>query len=322
MTDHAALSGTKRIVALTPNPAIDRILELDRELQPHALNRIAEVREGAGGKGVNLARVVDALERFDRAGEPKGHRDGVEVIAAGFLAGWNGRKFRSLLAQEGIEGHFLEVAGETRECQILLDHRGHPTELNDPGPVVGIDEWRALMDGLTEGLLVISGSLPPGISTEDFSVLLSSPSEPPVVDASGAALMAALGAGVRLVAPNRAELAAATGVEQAGLREARAVFRRYRVPVLLTLGDEGALYVSDSCYSARPPAVPVENPVGSGDALLAAFVWATERGLGEREALALGVAAGAANARGGGAGRVSGGDVHELRRQVRVEEAA
>ena len=87
-----------------------------------ALHRVRDTRELAGGKGVNLARAVRALEG--------------DVVVAGFLAGWNGRKFRSLLNGEGLEGVFEEVPGETRDCHALLDGGDHPTELNEAGPTV------------------------------------------------------------------------------------------------------------------------------------------------------------------------------------------
>ncbi|HXK40047.1 MAG TPA: PfkB family carbohydrate kinase, partial [Candidatus Paceibacterota bacterium] len=95
------------IVAFTPNLALGRTLELDRQLTPEKLHRVRVTHEATGGGGVNLARVVKAL--------------GGEVIVAGFLAGWNGQKFQQLLSSESLSGVFQEVEGETRECHILLD---------------------------------------------------------------------------------------------------------------------------------------------------------------------------------------------------------
>src|SRR5919109_3810225 len=103
------------IVAFTPNLSLGRTLELDRRLTPQKLHRVRVTHEAAGGGGVNLARVVKAL--------------GGEAIVAGFLAGWNGKKFRRLLSSEGLSGIFQEVEGETRECHILLDGRPYPTEV-------------------------------------------------------------------------------------------------------------------------------------------------------------------------------------------------
>ncbi|MEJ2288363.1 MAG: PfkB family carbohydrate kinase, partial [Deinococcales bacterium] len=145
---------TRAIVALTPNPALDRTLWLDRALEPGALHRVQRVREAAGGKGVNLARAVAAL-----GGSP---------VVAGPVAGFNGRKFRALLQREGIAGALTEVAGETRECTIVLGGAGHPTEINEAGPDVDEDAWRELLAALPEGRLVVAGSLPPGIAPSAF----------------------------------------------------------------------------------------------------------------------------------------------------------
>jgi tagatose 6-phosphate kinase len=294
-------------LALTPNPALDRTLTLAGGLEPHRLKR---VREAAGGKGVNVARVLRAL--------------GAEVVVAGFLAGWNGRKFRALLAQEGLTGHFAEVAGETRECHILLGpgrhptEASHPTEVNEPGPHVSGRDWSRLLGKLPPGTPVISGSLAPGLRPEEFADILTSFMPRPVVDTSGAALRAALEVGVALVKPNLAELGAITRTPNPSVRDARALFETYGTPILLTLGAAGAAYIGEERCAARPPPVAAANPVGSGDSLLAAFLWARHEGRSLEAALRFGVAAGADNARQGGA-RVTKEGVLELASQVTTE---
>ena len=148
------------------------------------------MREVAGGKGVNVARVLRTL--------------GAEVTVAGFLGGFNGRKVPSTCSTaEGLTGVFHEVSGETRECHILLDGRAQtsqptsqPTEVYEGGPTVTPDDWRALIARLPEGRLIVSGSLPSGLSPEVFRTLLLELPHKPAVDSSGGALRAALGAGV------------------------------------------------------------------------------------------------------------------------------
>lgn len=285
------MSADARFVALTPNPAIDRTLELAGPLEPGRLHRVRSVREAAGGKGVNVARVLSAF--------------GAEVTAAGFLAGSNGAKFRRLLERDGLRGAFREVAGETRECTIVVGGGDHPTELNEAGPAVAPADWRALQERAPEGSWIVCGSLPPGLGVAAFGDLLRELPRPPVVDAGGAALRAALEAGVALVAPNRSELAALAPRSRGGVAEARALYERYGVPILLTLGAEGAAYVGDEVHRAAAPPVEAVNPVGSGDALLGAFLWARAAGWPIDEALRLGVAAGAENAAAGGGARIS-----------------
>ncbi len=281
-------------ITLTPNLALDRTLQLTQPLVPGTLHRVFDVGEAAGGKGVNVARALKAL--------------GADVTVAGFLGGFNGRKFRHLLAEEGLTGTFEEVAGETRECHILLadsdggDRDPHPTEVYERGPAISRDAWSKLLPRLPEGQLVISGSLAPGTDPETFGELLARLPHKPVVDTSAPALVVALGAGVALVKPNRAELESLLPVKGDGTAEAKLLYETYGVPILLSLGAEGAAYVADEVHVAPAPAADIVNPVASGDCLLAAFLWARGEGWPIQKALSLGVATGTENAvRGGGA---------------------
>jgi fructose-1-phosphate kinase PfkB-like protein len=87
----------------------------------------------------------------------------------------------------------------------------------------------------------------------------------------------------------------------------------------LTLGELGAVARSGGeLWHAAARLERVSNPVGSGDALAAGMVTALERGDGLKEALALGVAAGAANALTETAGQVRPEDVARLRARVEV----
>lgn len=294
------------LVALTPNLSLDRTLKLERPLDRGSLHRVREQRELPGGKGVNLARAVRAL--------------GGDVVIAGFLGGWNGRKFRQLLQSEGLDGLFEEVADETRECHALLDGPGHPTEINERGPEVSAAAWERLLSRLPAGRVVLSGSLPPGIHAEEFADLVASLPERPVVDMSGDALRAAMSAGVALIAPNLAELASLVDRASASIDDAVALHEAAAVPVLLSLGADGAAFVGDERYLARAPTVEAENPVGSGDCLLGAFLWARGEGHDVADALRWGVAAGSDNARRGGGGRVHRDGIRELHARTRCED--
>jgi len=283
-----------QFVALTPNLAIDRTLRVERPVDAGTLHRITAVHEAAGGKGVNVARVLSAL--------------GSPVTVAGFLGGFNGQKFRHLLAADGLTGAFHEVVGETRECQIVLGDDPHPTEFNEPGPIVTKADWRLLVAGLPPmgaRQFVVAGSLPTGLSPGEYADLLAELPGPVVVDTSGAALAAAVRAKPALIAPNRAELQALVPHTGDPLAAARAVYEEHGVPVLLTLGAAGAAYVGESVHQVPAPRVETVNPVGSGDALLAAFLYARATGWEAPAALRLGVAAGAENAAAGGGARVT-----------------
>ena len=286
-----------RFVTLTPNLALDRTLQLTQVLVPGTLHRVLSVNEVAGGKGVNVARALKVL--------------GADVTVTGFLGGFNGRKFRHLLAEEGLTGTFEQVAGETRECHILLssadggDIDPHPTEVYERGPAISRGDWSRLLPRLPEGQVIISGSLAPGTDAKTFGEMLTRLPNTPVVDTSGEALEVALKAGVALVKPNRAELAGLLPVKGDGVAEAELLYETYGVPILLSLGAQGAAHIADEVHVAPAPAADVVNPVASGDCLLAAFLWARGEGWTVQEALRLGVAAGTENAVQGGGARIT-----------------
>lgn len=272
------------IVALTPNLTLDRVLTLDRPLVAGQLHRVPGVSVAAGGKGVNLARAVRAL--------------GGDVTVAGVVGGFNGRKFEHLLVREGLTGVLEHAEDETRECHILLGPPGqHPTELYEAGPAFSPSAAERLLSRLPDGTVAVCGSLPPGTSRGAMTDLLRRLHQP-VVDSSGLGLEAALEAGAALIKPNEHELESLTG--SATVQAAQALYRRTGVAVLLTLGERGAAYVGQETWEAAAPQIQVLNPVGSGDSLLGAFLYAWQEGQPIQEALRLGVAAGSANALLGG----------------------
>lgn len=288
-------------VVLTLNPAIDRILRLDRPLQPGKLHRVTEQREQAGGKGVNVARALRTL--------------GAESMAAGVLAGFNGQKFAALLAAEGLAGlHVFLERGETRECQIILGE-GHPTEINEAGVPYDAPSLERLLTACAEHTLVLCGSLPPGMRLDAFGALIHQ-QVPAAVDTSGPALRTALEAGAALVKPNEAELRQLAG--SAELEAAQRLRERFGSQLLVTRGAQGAWLVGQETWKAQVPEVSVSNPVGAGDCTLAGFLWAKAQGLPEREALAWAVACGSASALQGGPASLTRQVAEELRRAVEV----
>ncbi len=289
------------ITALTPNLTLDRTLTLERPLTPGRLHRVSQLTVAAGGKGVNLARAVRAF--------------GGEVQVAGVVGGFNGQRFRHLLEAEGLNSVLEDGEGETRECHILLDGSGHPTEVNEAGFEVTEEVWDRLFARMPTRGVVVSGSLPPHTSPETFRTLLRR-LDRPVVDASGKALEAALDAGVALIKPNEHELEALTG--SSTLEAASDLFRRTGVTVLLTLGARGAALIGRDILVAEAPRLEARNPVGSGDTLLGTYLWALEQGDTFENALRLAVGAGSANALLGGPLAFRVEVARELALQVRV----
>ncbi len=283
-----------RIIAFSPNLALDRIMQLKQELKIGQLNRVESLQVRAGGKAINMARVLSIL--------------GDDVLASGFLAGLNGKKFQELFDAEGLDGHFHFLAGETRECHTIVGGAGHPTEINEASFEISLDNWHRLINSLPEGELVISGSLPKLIE-ENFAKLLAELKQKPVVDSSGSALLAAFEANVKMVKPNQAELFAIAPGDS--ISAAKSLYKKYGVAILLSLGKDGAAYIAKQSYFVKALKIKAINPVASGDSFLAAFLWAQRQDWSIAESLKLGVAAGMENAVRGGGGQVTKDGIFE-----------
>jgi 1-phosphofructokinase len=258
------------IVTLTPNPSVDRTIEVDA-LHQGAVQRARSSRVDPGGKGVNVSRALAANGRKTRA-----------VLPAG---GWEGEQLAALLAEAGVEVMVVPVAGSVRANVSVVEPDGTVTKLNELGPPLTEAEIEAVLAATVAAAadaewLAVSGSLPPGAPIDFYAGVverLGTATVKVAVDSSGAPLVAALAAGPDLVKPNREELAEATGRAIATLGEVvdAAEELRSRGPkaVLASLGADGAVLVEAT--GATFGSAVVERPrsaVGAGDAMLAGFL--------------------------------------------------
>lgn len=309
------------LLTITPNAAVDITYRVDG-FQLNRVHRPAETRTLAGGKGINVARVYREL--------------GGQAFASGFLGGRNGRLVARSLQRQGIPGRFARTAGESRTCICIVDPLARTqTEVNEPGPEVSAHEVERLCALVRRLLgrggwswLVLCGSLPPGAPPWLYAHLIETARRagvPAALDASGEALREGLAARPALAKPNLVELGHAAGRALATLPDALEAARRLRGTgierVVVTLGGDGAFCVGPRGeWRCGAPAIRFVSAVGSGDSFLAAYLWALDKGQGDREALVLGVGAGAANAEVYGAGLCSRERILGLADQARPAE--
>jgi tagatose 6-phosphate kinase len=294
------------ILTVTLNAALDVTYKV-RALRPGASHRIGEVIERPGGKGLNVARVLAML----------GH----DVTVTGFVGGTTGRTLREALATAGAPGAasrvppgpdtgadawpgagdaaapvrdaLLPVAGATRRTVAVVDATsGETTQLNEPGPVIAPDEWRAFT-AMYEDLLssssavALCGSLPPGVPVGAYARLVRAAHAarvPVLLDTSGEPLRRGLAARPDIIKPNAAELAELTGSHEPSQasREAR---RRGAHSVVATLGARGmfALTPEGRWRVAAPGRVRGAeirgNATGAGDSAVAGLLSGLVEGL-------------------------------------------
>ena len=277
------------IYTVTCNPALDCAVQLNG-LTVGALNRTAGATLVAGGKGVNVSRVLGAL--------------GERNVAMGFVAGSNGAMLEGALEQMGVETAFIRLPeGQTR-INVKLYGR-QETELNAPGPAVSRAQAEGLLSGLSrldeDDLLCLCGSLPPGMGADSYARMLKAAGVRAIVDTTGEALLCALDEKPWLVKPNREELAALVGRELPTLEDVIAAAQWLREKgaqnVLVSMGKEGALLCADEkrLYQLAPDG-KVIGTVGAGDSLVAGFAAGWQRTGDLVQAFRLGIACGSATA--------------------------
>lgn len=303
------------IVTLTMNPALDIATTTDSVVPTRKL-RCEAPRYDPGGGGINVARAVHALGGDARA-----------IFPAGGAAG---EMIQHLLHEEGVAHEVIAIAGFTRESLAVEERRtGNQYRFILPGPEISSADQERCLEQLSRAAsqadyIIASGSLPLGVPADFYErvgALAKRQAKRLVLDTSGAALKQA-GHGIYLLKPSLRELEDLMGRQIRSEREeeqaAREVIAQGRSEVVVvSLGSRGALLVSAE-GSERFPAIEVQakSTVGAGDSMLAGIVLALQRGLPLREAMRLGMAAGAAALLGSGTQLCRLDDVERLYAQM------
>jgi 1-phosphofructokinase family hexose kinase len=282
------------ILTLTLNPAIDRTISVDR-LAFEDRAYITSKGESPGGRGINAACVI--------------HSFGGKVVAVITAGGATGERLEALLNCCGYEVTVVPIQNETRTNLTITDRFGLTVNLNEAGPAMNKAEIRNTERVAGEKLaganwLMLAGSLPPGVPADFYAKLIGVAREKKVktlLDCDGDALREGIEAGPTVVSPNQQEaerlLSRALLTRNHFLDAVKRIREMGAECVVLSLGSRGALgSFGGSLIEVVPPRVDAVSPIGSGDALAAAFVWGMEKRKDFADALRWGVATGTASA--------------------------
>lgn len=290
------------IVTLTPNPSLDRTIELAGPLARGEVQRAVAAHSEPGGKGVNICRALDASGISSCAILP-GDADDPVLLA---------------LTSAGIPHIGLSIGAPLRSNVAITEPDGTTTKLNEPGPALSVDQQRALIDLVLEqavgaSWLVLAGSVPPGVPDDFYAQIirelrarLGSRAPKVAVDSSGGPLAAAALAHPDLLKPNAEELAELSGLFDADTLEAnparvvdaaRELIAGGVGAVLATLGAKGAVLVTaeGSWLASTAPMIAVST-VGAGDSALAGYLLSSNAGASAPDCLRQAAAHGAAAA--------------------------
>ena len=299
------------ILTVTLNAALDVTYRV-AELRSGESNRVSTVDTRAGGKGVNVARVL--------------HHLGQDTLVTGLAGGSTGTAILADLAGAGIPQALQDIDGAARRTVTVVSTQdGSATTFNEPGPVVSPGEWADFIVRYREladraDIVVLSGSLPAGLPEDAYAQLIGRSRTVTILDTSGPALLGGLAGEPHVVKPNAGELAEVTGTDtpSAGAARLRDLGAR---AVVASLGADGLLAVTESgSWHARGPETVHGNPTGAGDACVAALAAGLATGAAWPAVLADAVALSAAAVAHPLAGDVDQDTYRRLKPRVAVEE--
>ncbi|WP_105035778.1 1-phosphofructokinase family hexose kinase [Cryobacterium aureum] len=290
------------IVTLTPNPSLDRTIELAGPLERGEVQRAVAAHSEPGGKGVNICRALEASGIGSLAILP-GDADDPVLLA---------------LTSHSIPHLGLPIGAPLRSNVAITEPDGTTTKLNEPGPMLSLAQQDALVELVLEksvgaSWLVLAGSVPPGVPDDFYARIigelrtrLGNQAPKVAVDSSGGPLAAAALAHPDLLKPNGEELAELSGLFDGDTLEANPdlVVDAARVliaggvgAVLATLGARGAVLVTaDGSWLATTPPMLAVSTVGAGDSALAGYLLQSNAGASAPDCLRQAAAHGAAAA--------------------------
>ncbi len=281
------------ILTVTLNPALDLETSVV-QLRPRDKLRCTSPRVDPGGGGINVAHAIHAL--------------GGRALAAVAVQGSSGAELTNGLSVAGIPFLALPAPGPTRHnLSVIEEATGEQYRFIFPGPAwtpADLNQAQTLLlEAVTAtDLVVLSGSVPPGVTGDDLVGLanaLQARGAKVIVDTSGPGLaaMADHARDLCVLRMDDVEAADLVGYPLVTLAETKAVAARLvsqgvAEAVIIARGAEGSVLATrGGAWSAPAIDVPVQSLTGAGDSFVGSVAIALERGADWPEVLCCGCAA-------------------------------
>ncbi len=307
------------ILTVTINPSVDRNVQVDRLVFEDRAYILAR-SDSAGGRGMNASRVLDSF--------------GAKTLAIVTSGGASGERLEKLAAKSGFPVKVVPIHNESRVNLTITDKQGLALRLNERGPLITPEELTRVEKAVANRLesaswLMLCGSIPPGVSTDFYTKLIGMARERKVktmLDTDGDALLHGIEAGPSIVSPNQPEaerLLNRALITRVQFLEAAARIKAMGADaVMLSLGGRGVVAVNENqLLEVIPPRIDAVSPLGAGDALAAAYVWASTKKKDFADCVRWAVAAGTASAKLAGLEFASLEQTKEVYKAVEVRKA-
>jgi tagatose 6-phosphate kinase len=285
------------IITVSPNVALDRVRVI-RGFQPGRQNRALFEFLQPGGSGVHVSSVIQSF--------------GGASVALGLLGGHSGELWKSEADKRGLAYDMVPTANETRESFCLIDlDRGSVVESVTEGKPVHPELGAALLARLEQylpsaELLVLSGSLPPGLPPRLYAEMIDLANRrkvPTLADMHSEPLRVVVVSKPWLIKPNLDEfhelMGRVTNSLPERIRAGREFARETGIALALSMADDGMLLATaEEQYILTPPSNEMHLPnglgrnvIGCGDALVGALAYEYCRSRDLSAAARLGLAA-------------------------------
>lgn len=307
----------KYILTITLNPAVDKTIYCEN-FSVDQDHRSSDIHCSAGGKGINVSRVLNTLK--------------VPTVASGCIGGNNGSYILDELQQEGIEQNFLTIKGDTRTSLTIIDRLSQTnTRVLECGPDVSPQERIAFMQIFSELItdaswVVLSGRSLLGIGDDFYQKLIEISKHHninSVLDTSGEHFKKALASKPNLVKPNVQEAEELLGYKIGDInmmmKACKDIKNLGAELVCLSDGKNGAVFFDGLCFfHGSVPDVHQESPVGCGDAFIAGFLAANYQGKNSQESFLNALACGTANALNNQPGKINIKELMDIIPQIKI----
>jgi len=306
------------ILSVTMNPSQDKVYIVN-DFSIQKVHRTNQYKATAGGKGLNVARVVKALDK--------------DIIATGLLGGLSGTFIENKLKTQNINNKFVKISGETRTCINITDQKNNTTtEILEAGPKIKESEITRFITVYKKlikktDIITLSGSLPRGLDDSFYFKLIELAKNMDIkviLDTSGQYLKEGIKGKPFMVKPNEDEINELFGQKNKKVSDYINVLDKLKdlgikLPVI-TLGKKGAVVMIDEkYYHLKLPKVETVNTVGSGDAFVAGCAVGLQK-YNLIDIIKLGLASGTANTLFVKTGKVTKEKVNKYLDKIEVDQ--
>ncbi len=261
----------KKALIINLNLAIDKTISVDK-IRLGTIFRFPGALTYAGGKGVNVARVLSSL--------------GSKGDLMGFVSGYTGKWIEASLKKENIVFHPIRHEnGESRMCYSIADKLGITTDFNEDGPEVPLSAQTEFFKKLNAiiskySILVICGRSPRGIKKGFYKKMAAIAKKKGVktfFDISGYFLSESLDAD--LIKINKHEFEDFSGLKFSKASMLKFFKKNVKCGLkmlIVTNGNQPGYAVSaQGLWSFKPVQINglLKSTVGSGDSFMAGCVY-------------------------------------------------